>query len=70
MRQAPRQAVEHYIESKVVDRPCFIIDHPAMMSPLAKYHAQSQAGFELFINGEGAVQRVHRLNNRACSAKV
>jgi lysyl-tRNA synthetase class 2 len=58
--------VEHFIESKVVDRPCFVIDHPAMMSPLAKYHrseAELTERFELFINGKELCNAYTELNN-------
>ncbi len=58
--------VEHYIESTVHDRPCFIIDHPAMMSPLAKYHrseAELTERFELFINGKELCNAYTELNN-------
>ena len=56
--------IENRIEKKSIEtnKPCFIIDHPLLMSPLAKSHAQGrykdQRGaqylserFELFING-------------------
>ena len=58
--------VEHFIENTVVDRPCFIIDHPAMMSPLAKYHrskAELTERFELFINGKELCNAYTELNN-------
>jgi len=58
--------VEHFIEQTVVDRPCFIIDHPAMMSPLAKYHrskAEMTERFELFINGKELCNAYTELNN-------
>ena len=41
-----------FLESTCKD-PCFIIDHPELMSPLAKYHRDRPGlteRFELFIN--------------------
>lgn len=44
--------VGHFLEVDCLN-PCFIIDHPQIMSPLAKYH-RTEAGlserFELFVN--------------------
>jgi len=46
------QLVGHFLEEKCVN-PTFIINHPEIMSPLAKWH-RSKPGlterFELFIN--------------------
>jgi lysyl-tRNA synthetase, class II len=44
--------VGHFLEVDCLN-PCFIIDHPQIMSPLAKYH-RTESGlserFELFVN--------------------
>ena len=46
------QLVGHFLEETCVN-PTFIINHPEIMSPLAKWH-RSQPGlterFELFVN--------------------
>lgn len=55
--------VGHFLEEQCV-HPTFIVDHPQLMSPLAKWH-RSEAGlaerFELFVNkhevGGGGRQR-------------
>ena len=54
--------IEGRIESKAGETPCFIMNHPLIMSPLAKSHAQGRAyesrgaeylaeRFELFVHG-------------------
>lgn len=46
------QLVDHFLEEQCVN-PTFIINHPEIMSPLAKWH-RSRPGlterFELFVN--------------------
>lgn len=60
--------VGHYIEDHIVERPTFIIDHPELMSPLAKYH-RSKPGlterFELFIAGKEVCNAYTELNDPA-----
>ena len=54
--------IESRIESKSGATPCFIMNHPMIMSPLAKSHAQGRKydsrgaqflaeRFELFVHG-------------------
>jgi lysyl-tRNA synthetase, class II len=58
--------VEHFLESTIQERPTFIMDHPELCSPLAKYH-RSKVGmterFELFINGKELCNAYTELNN-------
>ena len=45
--------VEHYLEDSIIN-PAFIIEHPEIMSPLAKYHRSKPElteRFELFVAG-------------------
>lgn len=57
--------VGHFVEDVSVN-PTFIIDHPEIMSPLAKYH-RSRPGlterFELFVNGFEICNAYTELNN-------
>lgn len=57
--------VGHFLESQCIN-PTFIINHPEIMSPLAKYH-RSQAGiterFELFILEAEVANAYTELNN-------
>lgn len=57
--------VGHFLEETCVD-PCFIINHPEIMSPLAKWH-RSKPGlterFELFINKHELANAYTELND-------
>jgi len=57
--------VGEFIEEKCVS-PAFIIDHPQLMSPLAKWH-RSEEGlterFELFINRHEVINAYTELND-------
>lgn len=57
--------VGHYIEPECIN-PTFIINHPIIMSPLAKWH-RSEKGlterFELFINGKEICNAYTELND-------
>ena len=58
--------VEHFIEDQIVDRPTFIIDHPKIMSPLAKTHSSDEdltERFELFINKKEFCNSYSELND-------
>lgn len=59
--------VGHYIEPECIN-PTFIINHPIIMSPLAKWH-RSKPGlterFELFINGKEICNAYTELNDPA-----
>jgi len=57
--------VGEYIEPHCIN-PTFIIDHPQVMSPLAKYHRDDNElteRFELFINGKEICNAYTELNN-------
>lgn len=46
--------VGEFLECQAIERPVFIMDHPAVMSPLAKWHSDASklgqcARFELFV---------------------
>jgi len=57
--------VGHFIEPECLS-PTFIIDHPQIMSPLAKYH-RSEPGlterFELFVNHHEICNAYTELND-------
>ena len=57
--------VGEYLESQCIS-PCFIIDHPKLMSPLAKWH-RSEEGlterFELFANKHEVINAYTELND-------
>ncbi len=57
--------IEYYIELHCVN-PTFVIDHPAIMSPLAKYHRDNPLlteRFELFVVGRELCNAYTELNN-------
>eukprot|EP00357_Protocruzia_adherens_P031985 CAMPEP_0115005296 /NCGR_PEP_ID=MMETSP0216-20121206/19770_1 /TAXON_ID=223996 /ORGANISM="Protocruzia adherens, Strain Boccale" /LENGTH=599 /DNA_ID=CAMNT_0002371561 /DNA_START=68 /DNA_END=1867 /DNA_ORIENTATION=+ len=57
--------VGHFIEGDITN-PCFIIDHPKIMSPLAKYHRTTSGlteRFELFISGFEVANAYTELND-------
>jgi len=57
--------VGEFLEDVIVN-PCFIMDHPEIMSPLAKYHRTKEAmteRFELFILGKEICNAYTELNN-------
>eukprot|EP00479_Gromia_sphaerica_P011460 TRINITY_DN565_c0_g1_i2.p1 TRINITY_DN565_c0_g1~~TRINITY_DN565_c0_g1_i2.p1 ORF type:complete len:309 (-),score=73.10 TRINITY_DN565_c0_g1_i2:206-1132(-) len=56
---------DHFIEGTIVS-PAFIINHPAIMSPLAKYHRSEPElteRFELFVMGKELCNAFTELNN-------
>ena len=68
--------IETKIESKCAaqEKPCFIINHPLLMSPLAKSHAQGRQRdsrgaeylaerFELFVSGMEVVNAYSEQND-------
>jgi len=57
--------VGEFIEPKCIN-PTFIMDHPQIMSPLAKYHRNNSSlteRFELFINSKEIVNAYTELND-------
>ena len=73
--------IENRIESKAHDRPCFIMNHPLIMSPLAKSHAQGRSyesrgapylaeRFELFVHSMELVNAYSEQNNPVEQAKA
>jgi len=56
---------EEYVEPRC-DVPTFVMDHPALMSPLAKYHREDPElteRFELFVAGRELANAYTELNN-------
>lgn len=56
---------EHFVEP-LCDQPTFVMDHPALMSPLAKYHRNDPElteRFELFVVGREVCNAYTELNN-------
>ncbi|CAG9473146.1 lysine--tRNA ligase, putative [Plasmodium vivax] len=60
------QLASHFIENKYPNQPFFIIEHPQIMSPLAKYH-RSKPGLterlEMFICGKEVLNAYTELND-------
>ncbi|EPY40679.1 lysyl-tRNA synthetase [Angomonas deanei] len=57
--------IAHYLEPECHD-PCFICDHPRVMSPLAKWHRNDprlSERFELFVNKKELANAYTELNN-------
>lgn len=57
--------IAEFLEPECVD-PCFICDHPRVMSPLAKWHRDDSRlteRFELFVNKKELVNAYTELNN-------
>ena len=82
-RQLFDKLIETRIESKCIKttKPCFIMNHPLLMSPLAKSHAQGRQAhtlgaeflaerFELFINGMEVANAYSEQNDASLQAKA
>ena len=57
--------IAHYLECDCI-QPTFLINHPRIMSPLAKYHRSDprlSERFELFVNGKELCNSFTELNN-------
>ncbi|KAL0216634.1 hypothetical protein P9112_008818 [Eukaryota sp. TZLM1-RC] len=57
---------EHFVESKCINYPTFVIDTPEVMSPLAKYHRERPLlteRFEMFIAGRELCNAYTELND-------
>ena len=58
--------IEHIIESKCAEGCCFIINHPTILSPLAKSHSNNKflsERFEFYINGIEIINAYSELND-------
>lgn len=58
--------VGEFLEESIMERPAFIMDHPQIMSPLAKYHRDDPnltERFECFIMGREVCNSYTELNN-------
>jgi lysyl-tRNA synthetase, class II len=70
-KQLIDKLIEHKIEPKSLDHPAFIMNHPLLLSPLAKSHAQGRTQgspllaerFELFVNGMEVVNAYSEQNS-------
>lgn len=81
-KQLLDKLIEHHIETLCV-APSFIMNHPVMMSPLAKTHAQGKYGlsekgesaqylserFELFINNKEVINAYSEQNDAEMQRK-
>lgn len=60
------QLASHFLENRYPNKPFFIIEHPQIMSPLAKYH-RSKPGLterlEMFICGKEVLNAYTELND-------
>lgn len=56
----------HYVECQVTTKPVFIVEHPQIMSPLAKWHRSKPElteRFELFLMGKELCNAYTELND-------
>ena len=80
-KQLLDKLIESKIESKAHATPCFIMNHPLIMSPLAKSHAQGRSHdsrgaqflaerFELFVHGMELINAYSEQNDPVEQAKA